>query len=139
MCQRHVRVWRKTGEIVEIAEKQRRSDWGDSCYIRLCEGAPISKGYCRKHLRVAKQYNLTKAQAQDLFREFKCSVCGTEDSGKRDFHIDHDHSCCDRPGSCGKCVRGLLCGWCNRAMGSARDNPDLLRKMANYLESGGVL
>lgn len=138
MCQTHVKHFRKTGEVKEIAEIQRRSDWGETCFITWCESRPTSKGFCSKHSRVTHQYSLTVEQALRLFDAPECDICGTTNPGRRDFHIDHDHSCCDRPGSCGKCVRGLLCGMCNRAMGSARDLPERLRKMADYLEQGAL-
>lgn len=48
-----------------------------------------------------------------------CAACGSDDPGKRykHFHVDHDHSCCSGKKSCGKCIRGLLCGPCNIAAG----------------------
>lgn len=49
------------------------------------------------------------------------------------MHTDHDHACCPGQTSCGKCVRGLLCSDCNRALGYVRDNPDTLSRLAAYL------
>ena len=33
------------------------------------------------------------------------------------LHIDHDHGCCGKDKSCGRCVRGILCGNHNRLIG----------------------
>ncbi|WP_405528050.1 endonuclease domain-containing protein [Streptomyces canus] len=60
-------------------------------------------------------YNLTRAFV-DLLLEFqqgKCAVCRSAPTDRRAMRIDHDHACCPRPGSCGHCVRGLVCENCN--------------------------
>ena len=54
-----------------------------------------------------------------------CEVCG-EPSNKT-LHIDHDHAT--------GAVRGVLCEGCNHALGNAKDNPALLRSLADYLEA----
>lgn len=64
-----------------------------------------------------------------------CAGCGTGLlTLNRAPHVDHDHSCCSGKIACGKCVRGLLCSRCNIVLGQARDNPDTLRRLADYLE-----
>jgi 16S rRNA C967 or C1407 C5-methylase (RsmB/RsmF family) len=47
--------------------------------------------------------------------------------------IDHDHGCCSGTGSCGRCVRGLLCNRCNLMLGFANDQPEILRAALEYL------
>ncbi len=44
-----------------------------------------------------------------------CAICGRRPSD-RPLYVDHDHSCCSGPDTCGFCVRGLLCHPCNSAM-----------------------
>jgi hypothetical protein len=41
-----------------------------------------------------------------------CAICGRGHLLGPLF-IDHDHACCNKKWTCGKCVRGLLCGYCN--------------------------
>jgi hypothetical protein len=48
-------------------------------------------------------------------------------------HVDHDHSCCPPLNGCPNCIRGVLCHNCNRMLGMARDDPEVLRRAASYL------
>ena len=56
-----------------------------------------------------------------------CALCGGTQVDDRGLAVDHSHKT-------GK-VRGLLCSNCNRALGGFRDDPTLLRKAADYVES----
>jgi hypothetical protein len=66
----------------------------------------------------------------------KCYLCGgplsTEDY--RDIHVDHDHACCPKGRTCEYCRRGLACTRCNKLIGAAEDNPELLRRIADNFE-----
>lgn len=62
-----------------------------------------------------------------------CAICkGLPRSGRR-LHIDHDHACCAGKKSCGRCVRGLLCDFCNHGLGRFSDDPELLETAIRYL------
>lgn len=82
------------------------------------------------------KYGMTKEQFTELLerQEGRCPICTSEDPGATGWHIDHDHACCSHAGSCGKCVRALLCGTCNQGLGQFKDSPALLRSAARYLE-----
>ena len=62
----------------------------------------------------------------------KCAICeATISPGGRRLCIDHDHNT--------KVIRGLLCTWCNQAIGQLRESPELFRKALFYLEKPPAL
>lgn len=65
-----------------------------------------------------------------------CYICGkTKDQNGQHLSVDHDHSCCNKNrGCCGKCVRGILCDTCNRAVGLLQDSPENAMAVARYIQ-----
>lgn len=57
-----------------------------------------------------------------------CALCGKACPSGRSLAVDHCHSTHE--------VRGLLCMNCNNGLGRFKDNPELLRRAAQYLEEG---
>jgi len=57
-----------------------------------------------------------------------CAVC--KEASEKTLEVDHNHET--------GAVRGLVCHSCNAGMGSLRDDPELLRAAADYLEKAGV-
>lgn len=56
-----------------------------------------------------------------------CAICRNLPRPGRDLCVDHNHLTGE--------VRGLLCDLCNRTLGQAGDDPDLLDRMARYLRA----
>ena len=83
-----------------------------------------------------KRYNLTPADYENLLaaQGGVCAICkGSYPGPGGSFRIDHDHACCpERMKSCGKCIRGLLCNYCNLHL--AGEDPQRLRNAADYIE-----
>jgi len=79
--------------------------------------------------QLLRDYGLTIEEHERLVseQENKCKLCGSgaEEQRYKKLHIDHDHST--------KKVRGLLCHNCNRMLGYAKDNPELLERAAAYI------
>jgi hypothetical protein len=84
--------------------------------------------------RVLATYSITAEDYANLLAAQGgcCAICGRPMRQKR-FSVDHDHSCCNGPTSCGKCVRGLICSVDNKYLGYIRDNPEAALRMAEYL------
>jgi hypothetical protein len=85
-------------------------------------------GNLGKRLRL---YHLSESAYLEMLQKHSgmCWICKTRPATV----IDHDHSCCFSEGSCGKCVRGLLCGGCNSGLGLLGDTELSLRNALEYL------
>ena len=72
-----------------------------------------------KRMEKNKRYERNKAI---IVRPQRCEVCSREGDTLSD-HCHHTNK-----------FRGFICMWCNSALGFAKDNPETLRKLAEYLE-----
>ena len=79
-----------------------------------------------------RNYGITieQREAKRLEQNDKCAICKCDNSGDRDFHVDHDHK--------SNKFRGLLCFNCNLGLGKFLDSPELLRAAALYVETNYV-
>jgi hypothetical protein len=84
-----------------------------------------------------KMYGLTLARYNQILNEQGgvCAGCGGPPTGKgvvrNIYYVDHDHTT--------GVVRGLLCHGCNLVLGYAKDRPEVLEKLADYLREPAVL
>lgn len=85
----------------------------------------------QRQYQLRDKYGITEKDYDLLLlsQSNKCAICQTDKpTGKwKRFAVDHCHKT-------GK-IRGLLCNECNRGMGLLRDNAELLRKAAEYLDN----
>lgn len=137
------------GEIVSRSEAKAR---GLSYYFT---GNPCPKGHvslrrvkkhdcyqCRKEPRPGDlarkrewRYGVAPGEvdAQRQAQSGRCAICSAvlrRAGGRRGEAVDHCHET--------GVVRGLLCGGCNRGLGHFGDDPEVLRRAAQYAEQGGV-
>ena len=98
-----------------------------------------SSTYCTQcisdygHIRNIKRYGITANQYHEMSvaQQHLCKICNQKD--KKRLSVDHDHKCCKHAGSCGKCIRGLICSRCNVALGMLNDDIAVLKAMIDYL------
>lgn len=88
--------------------------------------------------RTLGRHGLTKKSFAELLEAQggKCANPGCdaiEAGGRGEWHIDHDHSCCAKKWSCGKCIRGLLCHNCNIGLGLLGDSRRRLEGLLAYM------
>lgn len=80
------------------------------------------------HIR--RVYGLTPEQYQELYdkQQGKCPIClRHQDEFPQRLSVDHNHKTNE--------VRGLLCRYCNHRVVGRHTDPDLLRRVADYLEN----
>ena len=125
----------KCGEVKPVTEFYKQGKYRRSRCRACCKGenagtyaklSPETKARYKRTER-AKRYGLTLEEHDRLFDQHeRCPICLTEDPGKRDWCIDHDHETGE--------VRGLLCSECNMGIGLLYDNIANLTRAQAYLE-----
>jgi hypothetical protein len=152
LCTRHARQMVRRGRTTPIAQRRplgaasaRDAEGRKQCASCVAwypvsdyGSSPVSvdglQGSC-KHCRRLTSYSLSQERYAAILdaQEAACAVCREPDATGRDLAVDHDHRCCPGPRSCGKCVRGLLCGRCNLGLGRLGDSPERLHAVRRYL------
>lgn len=87
----------------------------------------------RRSSQMKAQYGITLEQAEQymITQWGRCAICTTHiefghEERKHKACVDHDHET--------GFVRGLLCSPCNVSLGGFKDDPEVLRAAAEYLE-----
>jgi hypothetical protein len=78
-----------------------------------------------------KRHGLTEDKYNELLAKYdgQCHACKVIPA----LNVDHDHNCCDKMFSCGKCIRGLLCHHCNTALGLMKDSVQNIQNLLDYI------
>lgn len=105
-------------------------------YLEECRKCHAEREKARYHANpdkmrdyfLNKNYGLTREQ-YDAMLEAQggtCAICRNPPTATRMLDVDHCHGT--------QKVRGLLCTSCNNGLGRFKDNPELLKRAAIYLE-----
>jgi hypothetical protein len=159
LCNGHA-IQRKDGKQLTPLQRRRRSDIRDGQGRKQCSGCdewkvpadfyPRSERhrdglstYCRRCDRdraLASRYGITLAEYEALLQAQGggCAICAEDPGDGPALAVDHDHTCCPGKRACSQCIRGLLCGDCNRALGMFRDDVARLESAIGYLKNGGT-
>ena len=133
----------------EFYKSKNRRPYGLSSTCKLCfaeRGKSLPKQKLtyeqNKHYTLRTKFRISLEQYQNMLSQqnYVCAICGEPETdihpatGKlQALSVDHDPNCCPGKFSCGNCIRGLLCGRCNKGIGSLRHDPHILRSAINYL------
>ncbi len=128
-----------TDENKSQAESKRRQYFCKECTaarVRLTKG---NKGFKQRDYDLLRNYGITVDEYELMLLSQKgvCWICEKPPKTVR-LSVDHLHKKGEKrrdPREKRPRVRGLLCWRCNSALGKFKDNPVLLRKAADYLDT----
>ena len=118
---------KKAAEAYAKASKARRLE-RDKVWINSSTGKPVSqsrKGDLQSYGWTQQMVEITSAEQGD-----RCAICRkpNDNVGHNGLVPDHKHSKPPEP-------RAMLCSNCNSLIGFAKDNPEVCRAAAEYLEA----
>lgn len=122
------RAWR-------LANKERRREYDrlyqaahrDERHKRHVESYSKNREAILSALR-KRSFGVEDGDVETLLKQQggRCGICGTDNPGKHDFALDHDHAT--------GAIRGMLCHRCNGGLGMFRDDPTVIEKAIAYLK-----
>jgi hypothetical protein len=147
LVERQRESWNKSNQLRREGKSKPRgknkdapngTKWCPGCiqYLALAQFHKGGNGsYCRDcysnsyhSSRLMRVYGITAEQYYEILdhQGGGCAICDRVLRSKK-YSVDHNHKTGE--------VRGLLCNPCNnRILGSAKDDPSILRRAADYLE-----
>lgn len=134
---------RKIATIIrnEFGQKQCQycERWLDlNCFTKQ-NHAPDKLAYKCKLCRNLERHNISYDRFIKIisYQDWSCAVCKTKlNENINELCIDHDHSCCTKADSCGKCIRGILCRKCNMAEGLLKSDISIIENLLIYVKNG---
>lgn len=124
--------FKKTRKQQDIHNEARRERYkNDPEFREKCKS--YARGRCklkRREERLMSKYGISLKEYDEMLKQQngKCKICGSEKVGGNHKYLKVDH--CHKTGK----VRGLLCNDCNLGIGKLKDDPDILRNAAKYIE-----
>lgn len=114
------------------SEKERAKKWRKDNPEKYAAWAEKNKEK-RQAASRKYEYSMTPEQYESKKAEQngKCAICKQETDI---LVVDHNHSCCSKRRTCGKCNRGLLCRSCNTLIGLAEESAKILSSAIEYLK-----
>lgn len=126
LCARHYIQESRGEELVPLDCKEM---YDTSCLVITCDRESKSRGLCSNHYAISRRMGIPSGDMEYMY-VWGCVMCGETEV----LSIDHDHSCCPRTGSCGKCNRGVLCRACNLKAGWLEGlKPGELERLQEYI------
>lgn len=110
------------------------------CVNDDCDKDRLMKSRYCTGCQTLRNHGLTLQDARDLWeaQNNRCKCCKIEGPEvyfvSKFWIIDHDHSCCPgKASSCGKCVRGIVCTFCNASLLTLRMTKEVWEYVGIYL------
>ena len=105
---------------------------GLTCYCKTCRNGRAKvyqKENPEQRIQSKRRYRY-RGYTEEHGKIMSCEICSVDlvagNKGSNTQHIDHDHKT--------GIIRGVLCKSCNTGLGLFKDNPEILREAARYLE-----